>query len=473
MLKKNSAFFLIVSALIFSAGFFSCASSSANYETAESFFSAGDYSSCVRLVQKTSGLKNKIDVQLDLAILQHYQKNFADSAETFNQAEKNIEAAYTKSISKTAAAASLNENFSEYAGNVYEYILLNAFNALNYCNLGEPDEALVEIRRIEIKQKEYVAKYGEIALSDDETDFSSVEEFSKKISVDFSSLNKKLPQKPTEDDLYKDSAFAHYLAALLYLQDKSGSPELHAKEYYALNKNFSCASLDDDLNLADGMGRLDFVSLAGKIAEREEAAVYIPDFSANGTPLFLTSVRVDGVTIPAFRLKFVYPYLPQDSSGNILKPKGSAASAKVTLSDGRTENLKMVEWLDDAVKKDVTLKARKAFTRSIIRSTTKKAAAVTSAEVLLSAASENFRGLAEVAAVKLLDAVDSAETADVRQCRYFPGVILGGGFTLEPGNYSGKIEYFDSGGNLLETDFFENAKVNSGKPTILESVCVK
>lgn len=467
-MKKLSLFSLFFVFLLIG-----CASTKVDLE-AEKFFSEGNYSACASVIQKSISKKNPpIDKALDVAILNHYSKNYLQSSKDFNQTDRQIEDAYTKSISKTAGAASLNENISDYTGNVYEYLLLNAFNSLNYYNMGEFDEALVEIRKIENKQKEYISKYGELALQDLDVDTEALADSAKKINVNMREVYRSVPRKPTEEDIYKDSAFAHYLAALMYIQDKSGTPELHVREYEAINRGVKCASLRDDLKIPSGMGRLDFVSLAGKIICRKEGTVYFPSFAANGTPVFLTSVTIAGVTIPAFRLKYVYPYVEADKNGNIIKPEDSISSIKVTLSDGSSVRLGLIELFDEAVQKDVALRARRDFTRSIFRSTTKKATAVVAAATAIRATPEKFRAITEIAVTKSLDAVDLAESADIRQCRYFPSFAAGGGFTLKPGSYSATVEYFDTNGNLVGTEAFENLEVAAGRPTIVESVCIK
>lgn len=467
-MKKLSLFSLFFVFLLIG-----CASTKVDLE-AEKFFSEGNYSACASVIQKSISKKNPpIDKALDVAILNHYSKNYLQSSKDFNQTDRQIEDAYTKSISKTAGAASLNENISDYTGNVYEYLLLNAFNSLNYYNMGEFDEALVEIRKIENKQKEYISKYGELALQDLDVDTEALADSAKTINVNMREVYRSVPRKPTEEDIYKDSAFAHYLAALMYIQDKSGTPELHVREYEAINRGVKCASLRDDLKIPSGMGRLDFVSLAGKIICRKEGTVYFPSFAANGTPVFLTSVTIPGVTIPAFRLKYVYPYVEADKNGNIIKPEDSISSIKVTLSDGSSVRLGLIELFDEAVQKDVALRARRDFTRSIFRSTTKKATAVAAAATAIRATPEKFRAITEIAVTKSLDAVDLAESADIRQCRYFPSFAAGGGFTLKPGSYSATVEYFDTNGNLVGTEAFENLEVAAGRPTIVESVCIK
>ena len=460
-----------------------CASSKGEDE-ARGAFQVGNYTAAAKSVQKQikKGV-GQVDKKLDAAILLHYARSWQKSADAFNQTDRDIEAAFTKSISRGVASAAFNENADEYSGNIYEYLLLNAFNCLNYYALGELDEALVEIRKIENKQKQYVARYGELALAVDDEDEDEVSAASKTMNVDLRSVRQSTPRRPTEEDVYKDSAFAHYLAALLYLEDKSGTPELHARQYEAINAGFECATLDEDFAIPQGKGRLDFLSLSGKIVERREGVIYFPPFAAGGTPLFITSLRIGDVVIPAFRLKYVWPYVPEDADGILVRPADFINRVRVSVCEGEKYSskahevaraeLKLVEWFDEAVQKDVALKARGEFNKSIWRSTTKKAAAVTAAAALIQATPENFRVLAEIAATKSLDAVDLAETADIRQCRYFPALACAGGFSLDEGVYSARVEYFDARGLQAGSETFDALEVRAGRIKLVESVCAR
>lgn len=413
-----------------------------------------------------------IDTQIDVAMAQHYEKEYSYSAATFNRTDILMEQARTKSISQAAGATVLNENITEYNGNIYEYLLINAFNSLNYYNLGNLEEALVEIRKIENKQKLYVNLYGDLVLSKDEEDYSALENAGSYMSLDMGQIYESFPREPKESDIYRDSAFAHYLAALMYLQYGGGSPELHSKQYKALWSQSNQASLDDDLSIPKGYGRLDFIALGGRIICRHEKELYFPDYDGDGIGDFIPSLRIDGVTIPAFRLKYVYPAIFEDAEGHVAFPGTRISKIHVVLSDGRETNLELVENLDLAVQKDVASKAKKAFVRSLFRSTLKKASAVSAAAVGISSTPADFRFLAELAAIASLEAVDLAETADVRQAKNFPSVIYGGGFTLESGLYSGKIEYFDKNGKCLYCEYFKDIQVKEGIPVIVESVCL-
>ena len=77
-----------------------CASTKVDLE-AEKYFSEGNYSASASVIQKSINKKNPpIDKALDVAILNHYSKNYLQSSKDFNKTDRQMEDAYTKSISK-------------------------------------------------------------------------------------------------------------------------------------------------------------------------------------------------------------------------------------------------------------------------------------------------------------------------------------------------------------------------------------
>lgn len=163
-----------------------CAGPSRSYRAGlNSMIAAADYGSAraeiERLKESGYGRKNAVLYYLDLGMVQHDAGLYRDSDASFAASEDRMEELFTKSVSRRAAAFLLNDNTTEYAGEVFERALMNAIRALNYVFLGSSDDALVEARKVTA----YLARFN-----------SFMEGKSG----------------------YRDSAFAQYLSGMLFEQ---------------------------------------------------------------------------------------------------------------------------------------------------------------------------------------------------------------------------------------------------------------
>ena len=86
----------------------------------------------------------------DLGCLNHYKRNFKESAENFAKAEQIYEDLYTKSVSNEAAAIVTNDNTRPYRARPFELLLMYEFQILNYLAMMDVDGAMVEVRRSQI-----------------------------------------------------------------------------------------------------------------------------------------------------------------------------------------------------------------------------------------------------------------------------------------------------------------------------------
>jgi tetratricopeptide (TPR) repeat protein len=105
-----------------------------NYECAHSLLKEGDEDDVLYLMEK--------------GLLSHYAGLFAESNEAFERAEVLADDLYTKSISKEAAALLTSDLVLDYAGSDMERAMIHFYRALNYINLGMPEDALVESRKL-------------------------------------------------------------------------------------------------------------------------------------------------------------------------------------------------------------------------------------------------------------------------------------------------------------------------------------
>ncbi|MEW6510285.1 MAG: hypothetical protein AB1428_04935 [Bacteroidota bacterium] len=140
----------------------SCAPSTEFYRGVESNISGGNYLAAldeVRANQRSYGDKATVLYKLDMGLLYHYAGQPDSSTRWLLAAEREIEDLYTKSISLAAISMVLNDNVLPYDGEDFEKVLVNVFLALNFAEKGEPDEALVEARKVDLKLREFAKQY--------------------------------------------------------------------------------------------------------------------------------------------------------------------------------------------------------------------------------------------------------------------------------------------------------------------------
>ena len=158
-------------------------------KTVAELLAAGDGAAAARQLQagrSEYGPSNAALYDLDLGLALHYTGAYRESARHFEAAHERLEELYTRSVSAAGGRLIANENISDFRGRPLDRVLGQLFDVLNYTLLGEPDEALVGVRRLEA----YLDELGRTAQE----------------------------QAP-----YPDDGLARYLAAMLY--SDSGRPD--------------------------------------------------------------------------------------------------------------------------------------------------------------------------------------------------------------------------------------------------------
>lgn len=133
-------------------------------------------------------------------------KQYSKSNEVLLKADQLSEQIDYVSLSRTVGATLLNEQMLQYKGDKFEKLFINAMTALNFIELGQPDSAMVEVRRINEKTKKLNA--------DEAKDFE---------------LN----------------SFAQYLAGIVYENDRKYDDAcISYKAAYKLDASFRSVALD-------------------------------------------------------------------------------------------------------------------------------------------------------------------------------------------------------------------------------------
>ncbi len=139
-----------------------CAPAIHFYHHVDRSVARGDYEAAIRKLRENHHRltgRNEVLYLLDMGLLFHYAGQPDSSIKYLLAAERRIEELYTKRLSREAAAMLINDNVLPYAGEDFEKVLVNVFLALDFAEKGEIDEALVEARKVDLKLRNFTARY--------------------------------------------------------------------------------------------------------------------------------------------------------------------------------------------------------------------------------------------------------------------------------------------------------------------------
>ena len=92
---------------------------------------------------------------LNKGMLRRMTDDYTGSNRILEIAKQRMEALYGISITDAAASLTINDAVRDYKGDRYEQVLLHAYMAMNYLQLGKPDSARVEMLQADVKMMEW------------------------------------------------------------------------------------------------------------------------------------------------------------------------------------------------------------------------------------------------------------------------------------------------------------------------------
>lgn len=425
--------------------------------------------------------KDRLLYFLDLGILYHGAGEYEKSNQYLEQAERAMEELFTASVSKAVLSMMLNDNALEYRGEDYEDIYVNVFKALNYIALGQNDEALVEIRRIDIKLQLLTDKYGRLAgemnkLKDNRIDFKA---------------------KPAN---FHNDALGRYLGALLYFYDGKYDDARIDIEYYhrALETqpqiyvepplNFSLSTFDTTL--------LHVMTFTGTAPEKTANTFrvltgknYLLVFPESKGESFAQRFVWDGLT-EGFYFKFALPELQR---------RGSQVKFVEVHANG--QNLGTLQPIEDMSRvAEVAFERHKSliYLKSIARTVLKGLAGQKAKEEFAEKEKEEKEdkkkekkaddgkkekteeekdGRSKFAKWLFSAVVDVvteiSEQADLRAWRTMPGVAHTGYFPLAEGTYDIRLRFLDADRNTVSQKLFSEVTIRRARLNMVEAVLLR
>jgi hypothetical protein len=333
----------------------------------------------------------------------------------------------------------VNDTTRDYDGEDYEDIYINAFNALNYYHRNEPEDAMVEIRRMTDKLQYLSSKYGTIITN---LQRQALEE------------NAIVPADKNIPSVFSDSALARYMGMLFYRgagrrDDARIDGDLLRVAFAnapAVYPHPAPSSLAGELDIPRGMARLNVIAFGGLSPVKEQETLRIP-------------------IPPARYVKIALPTL-------VLRPS-AIRRVEVAMDKGETFTLELLEDIEAVARETYKEKEKVIYLKTIIRATIKGAAS----SVLEAAAEEqDDGGLGLILGILSLGAqvyAEASEQADLRISRYFPGKAFVGGINLRPGTYSFWVRYYGQSGEPIAAFRYEDVPVMENRLNLAEAVCLK
>ncbi len=373
------------------------------------------------------GGNNQLLYLLDKGFLEHLNRDYSGSIETFAQAQRKFDELYTESLSKIAATWVFNDYAAAYHGEDFEHVFINVFQALNYLMQGEYEDAIVEARDVDSKLNAINAQY-----------------------------------KNGQRNVYNEDAFIRMIMGVLYEAGKTREDindayisYMKAAEIYEgdYNENYGLSSpailKENILTTAKEMGWMEFNKAKKRYADTKlmtlkekdkNAEIYLIQY--NGiSPLkveeSLTIPMLDGSIVKiAFPKYLNRPYgitssrfIASSSSGEVFKTNSERVQDIGAIAQKNLDRRK----LRFIAKSTLRAAGRHVIEKKQKSNIEKKLGSVTAGW---------FSLLANIYNIII-------EKADLRCWRTLPDEIRIARIVLEPGEYEFSVENFnDSGSNL-------------------------
>jgi len=418
----------------------------------------GDFEAAEAFLEEKKPGGDGLPYLMELGLVQRYRGEYSRSNETFERAEQLIDELFTKSISREALSLVTSDETVPYDGEMWERVLIHYYRSLNYVDIGEFDEALVECRKVNHRLQVWTSAQGD---------------------------------SPT----YRTDAFAQYMTALLYeakgeLNDAWVSLRLadEGYEHYATAYGVDrpAAMVGDLLRLAmdqgDGetldrlrsrfpeaearetsellaVGEIVLFYEEGFVPAKVQRSITIPilkDEWSDDHVALASTLEKRAHTEYAYRqkeleylLRVALPAFPPPRAG-----EGAGwAEMSVAGASARTE---LAEDLDAIARRGLDDRMGRILFKTILRGISKYALTKTAKKEL---------GEGGGLIANLFTA--ATEKADTRGWITLPRTIQVGRLLVEPGVHDVEVRCHDPGGLLLESIVFEDVAVGAGEVRIL------
>lgn len=382
---------------------------------------AGHVGNALAIVEREDSSEEQVLASLNKGMLRRMKGDYKGSNRIFEVAKKHIEELYGVSVSEQAGALVVNDTLRSYSGDRYEQVLLHAYMAMNYIQLGDLDAARVEMLQADVKMQEW----GELPEEDPFVRYLSgiiYEALGEKDQAVISYRQAKNVYQSTQEK--QNLVIPEVLKKDLL---RSLASEGFSDEHSVLKKEFKMEKFKPK-KVSNGFGELIVILNSGLAPVRREKSIAVVSNEV---------VNTVKIAVPSY------------------SASSQSYSARLISSQNVSANLEVVENVDalarEALETDMPLITTRAIARAVIKHKTQKR---------VEEKGGAFAGL-------LATVVNIAtEQADTRSWITLPQTIQMARVSLPSGMNKIEIEIYNAAGTLVET-INKDVQVESGRISFL------
>ena len=364
---------------------------------------------------------------LNKGMLLRMSSRFDASNNVLEAAKQRMKALYALSLREQSTAFVINDATRSYVGEEYEQILLYAYKALNYLELGQHEEARVEVMQMDIRLQE-LGRTGR-----------KVESFGRYVAGMVFEQRRE----------WNDAMVAYRKAYKAYTRQLKGNGEIPSFLQYDLLRLAQRQGLKNELKKYQAEFDItDWQSVKQRAKQGE--IVFLLHYSL--APLKREHALMQVARRSGHIVRISLPYYPRRGA--------PAADLQITIG-GRTFTASRVEDINAAARHSLQIKMAAITTRAIVR-------AVIKAELARKAREKSGKSDRPLLGILAEVATLATERADTRSWTTLPDAIYMVRVSLPPGNYDVRAEISTGPGFAIKSRTFGNLSVKKGQYTYLD-----
>ena len=432
-----------------------CATYSDSFGVIERDLSSRQYDAALQDIEKQQGSKtDRVLYLLNKGMVLRMKRDFAGSNQSLEGAKTEMDRLYAASVSENTLSFIINDATVSYAGDDYEQVLVHLYMALNYLELGKPNEARVEALQVDIKLREIGEKIPDYKFTEDALSryltgmiYEELGEWSDAM-IDYRKAYEAYKKYQVSYGTDMPDMLKHDLLRLTKRQGLKDEAGLY-------NKEFGIALQQDERQKPEQEGELVFIlnnGLAPVKREKVIAAWAPPPSVVTGR----SKPQASGFPPQPVLVKIALPYY-ESRPNNVL-------SARIIVS-GNQADTQMMEDIDAIARASLDARMPAITARSIARALAKGAL---QESVDRAGNSGNNDAAAQLISSFLVRVATAAtERADTRSWLTLPANIQMARLPLPAGSYDVTVELLGANDQLIETQVFPQVSIKTARKTYL------